>query len=125
MIATLLPSSTFAKDCGLLHNKVRGQYTVALEDAYARAVDKFCAVLKDEVESVEPTHTGFTAWQSRVKIVLDDAREAVSGWTVTLEQEKKYLSPLEKLGETLKNDVQEEVVSQLSCFISPCHVELY
>ena len=122
---TLLPSSTFAKNCGLLHKNVREQYFDARKDAYVRAVDKFCAVLKDEVESVEPTHTGFTAWQSRVKIVLDDAREAVSGWTVTLEQEKKYLSPLEKLGETLKNDVQEEVVSQLSCFISPCLVELY
>lgn len=122
---TLLPSSTFAKDCGLLHKNVRLQYTAALKDAHERAVDKFCAVLKDEVESVEPTHTGLTAWQSRVKIISDDARAAVSGWSVTLKEQEEYLSPLEELGKALINDVQEEVVSQLSCFISPCLVELY
>jgi hypothetical protein len=112
--------------CGSLHQNVCLEYRTAVEEAYNRAVGNAWITLDAEFTSVHHTPTALAAWKERVRTVHDNAKVAVSEWTVAPEARTEcdeMLSSLAAHGKKLVDDIEKALVSSiLSCPVFSCPV---
>lgn len=87
------------------------EYEAAVEEAYQRAVDKYCALLYTEFDSVPHTQAGLTVWRERVEIIWDAGKASVSGWTCK-DQHVDLLSTIQTHANELEREIRNAGVRE-------------